>query len=98
LDRVRASGTARQLEALINGDHALSICADICNGTKHREITRGSRQPGHLTAIRAFTPWDTDAGHEMLILGPHGPEPVLPLAERCLRTWRDYIAEHSAAL
>ena len=79
-------------EMFVANDPALAYCADVCNGTKHREVTRGNRQPGHLAAIREYAPWER-TGQRFAIIGPDGSQPVLPLASRCVEAWRLFVAD-----
>lgn len=81
------------VETFVANVPALAYCADICNGTKHREVTRGNRQPGHLAAIREYAPWEP-TGQRLAIIGPGGPQPVLPLAAVCVEAWRLFVADH----
>lgn len=86
-----------KLELLISEDPSLSYCADICNGTKHREASRNNRVPGHLIGIRQYAPRERTK-QTLHILGPDGPMLVNTLAEGCLKAWRTFIATHETQL
>lgn len=82
------------IEQFIASSPDLSYCADICNGTKHREVTHtGARRIfGHLSGIREYAPNEA-TGQRLSIIGPDGPRPVIPLAIACVDTWRVFIAK-----
>lgn len=81
-------------EQFIASNPNLCYCADICNGTKHREVTQGHRHRilGHLAGIREFAP-DEPTRQRLSIIGPDGPRPVIPLAIACVDAWRVFITQ-----
>jgi hypothetical protein len=85
-----------QLEAMITADRDLALCADICNGTKHREVSRGHRVPTHVVGMREFAP-DVPSQARWLVLGPDGPINLDIAAGRVLRAW-DQALQHLPTL
>lgn len=81
------------LETLIKTNSPLQFCADICNGTKHREVTRGHRVSSHLAGAREYAPHEPTK-QRLVVIGPTGPRPVLELAEECVCAWQSYIDAH----
>lgn len=84
-------GLRKDLDREIGLSEALAYCADIANGTKHRELNRRHRVPGHLTGVRAFAPHEP-SGVRHLVIGPDGPVDVLTLASRTVEAWDTILA------
>ena len=80
-------GLKNTIEQFVADNPHLRYCADICNGTKHREVTKRHHIPSHLAGIREYTP-NEPTRQRLLILGPDGPKPVIPLAIACVDAWR----------
>jgi hypothetical protein len=81
------------VESYITDHIELQYCADICNGTKHMQVTKNPRLPGHLTGIREYAPYEA-TGQRLHVLGPFGPMPVLDLARGCVSLWEKFIKNH----
>jgi hypothetical protein len=94
--------TAKDIDTFINTNPCLQICADLCNGSKHCELTRTPRsgsQP-HVTgkAYEASTWFVGSGGGEVLrarysIMTSTGVVDALQLAEQCMDCWRQFVAE-----
>lgn len=84
------------LDEEISSRPALSYCADIANGTKHRHISRSHRVPQHLTGVREYAP-HLPGLVRYTILGPGAPIDLLQLAAECVAEWGAVVAEHSIA-
>jgi hypothetical protein len=89
----RVGTSAAEVDRYINEHEELRICADLCNGTKHCQLTRKMRtakQP-HV-ASKAF--WssgsndvlDTTRG-EFGVIAEGKVHDALELAERCMALW-----------
>lgn len=75
-----------ELERAIFSNPRLAICADICNGTKHRRVTRNHRVPAHVIFQREFAP-EVPSQARWLILGPEGPINLDVLAVDVVTSW-----------
>lgn len=75
-----------KLESAFSNRPRLALCADICNGTKHRRVTKNQRVPAHLTGLREYAP-DIPSGSRWLVLGPDGPINLDILANDVVSSW-----------
>lgn len=85
-----------ELENAIQRSRHLALCADICNGTKHRGVSRNHRTAAHVVGLREFAP-DLPSQNRWLILGPDGPINLDQLAADVIRAWDEVLAGVSIA-
>lgn len=92
--------THRQVDSFIDSKECLSICTDLCNGTKHCTLTRPTRTGGQpRVAGKQYTSsvWLTGSGGGEIIQGKYsivtstGIVDALDLAEECMQCWSEYI-------
>lgn len=79
-----------ELENAITANRHLALCADICNGTKHREVTRNHRVAAHVAGMRESAP-DIPSRARWLMLGPDGPVNLNIEAAEVLRAWGETL-------
>jgi hypothetical protein len=89
--------TQNDVDEFINAHDELKICADLCNGTKHCELTqrpRTGRQP-HLAGRQFMSSGINDEMHtihgKFHILANGVFHDALDLAERCMQLWDNYV-------
>jgi hypothetical protein len=93
----RLGVTQKDVDAFIGAHDELKICADLCNGIKHCQLTqppRTGRQP-HLAAWEFISSgindeMDTTRG-KFHILANGVFHDALDLAERCMQLWDNYV-------
>ena len=92
--------TSNQVDAFINSQKSLSVCADLANGTKHCKLTRTSRtkhQPRIVSTERQTSTWLINSGGgEVLkckytILCNSEFFDALKLAKECIHAWDGYM-------
>lgn len=95
---------ALQVDEFISGSACLKLCADICNGVKHCKLTKPPRsgsQPDFSGKEYKSSLWlSGSSGGELLqatytIQTATGAVDALDLAEECVQSWSDFIAETS---
>jgi hypothetical protein len=79
-----------QVERTISTNSTLSLCADICNGTKHRRLIRRSRVAAHLVGLREFAP-EIPSQARWLIAGSEAPVRVDELAAEVVTAWESLL-------
>lgn len=93
---------SREVDAFINGNECLKICADLCNGTKHCVLTHATRtgwQPHIAGKQYRSSVWLTGTGGEEVLHGKYwimtssGMVDALALAEECMQCWSDFTAQ-----
>lgn len=93
---------AKKVDEFISGSSCLKLCADICNGVKHCKLTKPPRsgcQPNFSGKEYKSSLWlSGSSGGELLqarytIHTATGPVDALDLAENCVQSWSDFIAE-----
>lgn len=99
--------TARQIDSYIDSHHALKICADLANGSKHCKLTRSlrsDRQP-HIAGKEWHTStWLTsNGGGEVMqskytVLSNTAFFDVLELARECIQLWESYMSELKSSI
>jgi len=80
------------LEHAVNASPRLALCADICNGTKHRAVTRKPRVPANVVGLREFAP-DVPSRARWLVLGPDGPINLDVLANDVVLAWEHILQQ-----
>jgi hypothetical protein len=90
------------VDEFISRTTCLMLCADICNGVKHCKLTKTPRsgtQPNFSGKEYRSALWLTGAsGGELLhakytIQTSFGVVDALELAEECVQSWSEFIAE-----
>ena len=90
-------GTAakNKVEEFINNSKELSICADICNSTKHLKLTtpRSDKDPqfGQRKFHLGVGGPPTTISVEYTIDTSSGPVDAFELATKCLQAWKKFI-------
>jgi hypothetical protein len=93
--------TEKELEDFIGRHHALRICADLCNGTKHCTLKRNLRtksQPYLIGRKSVGHSEGTTPGQESIlssqftILSDGLKYDALEVAEACMFAWDDLVA------
>jgi hypothetical protein len=92
--------TEKELEEFVGKHHALRICADLCNGTKHCRLTKKLRtkdQP-HLIGRKSVGHSEGTApeqesilSSQFTILSEGVQYDALELAEACMFAWDDLV-------
>jgi len=94
--------TARQVDAYIDSQRALRICADLANGSKHCKLTRSlrsNRQPHIVGKERHTSIWLTGGGGGEVMKSKYtvvcNTELIdaLELATECVQLWESYTSE-----
>lgn len=94
-------GNKKEIEAFINSNEELRICADICNGAKHYRITgelrSGAHQKVELDTVKSSTWLTGNGGFEVhqckfSVVSEGTVFDALQLANKCMELWRSYIA------
>lgn len=97
--------TGKEVDAFINSNVCLQICADLCNGTKHCQLDRAPRsgsQPHFAGKSYEASTWLTGSGGgEVLkakytIMTSSGFVDALKLAEECMECWRRFVDDLEA--
>ena len=92
--------TSKNVDAFIDENECLKICADLCNGAKHCRLTKTSRSglKPHLAGKQyKFSTWLSGSGGCEIIQGKytvvtmHGLVDALVLAEECMKCWGVFI-------
>lgn len=92
--------TSKEVEAFINSNRCLQVCADLSNGSKHCELDRPARcgsQPHVAARTYDASTWLTGSGGgEVLrakysIVTSSGAVDALELAEECMTCWRQFV-------
>lgn len=92
----------KEIDAFINENECLKICADLCNGTKHCRLTKTSRSglKPHLAGKQYISgTWLTDSGGSEVMQGKYtvvtmnGIVDALSLAEECMQCWSAFIGK-----
>jgi hypothetical protein len=76
----------------------LQLCRDICNGTKHFEITKGSAIEKDFTIIREYEPYYKLKGsdkNKIIILSGGYKYDLKELAWTCINLWEKFIQENN---
>jgi hypothetical protein len=86
-----ALATLGDVEAFINGSPALRLCADICNASKHFELTRPRSNESPAVGIPNLL-----VGRKSVVLRYEvetnsGPIDSFELAERCMVAWSKFL-------
>lgn len=92
--------TEKELEEFIGKHHALRICADLCNGTKHCTLTRkrrtkdqprlfGRKSVGHPQSSN--TSQDAFLSSRFTILSGGVTYDALEVAEACMFAWTNLV-------
>ena len=87
----------REVEAFVNQHQELGICADLCNGAKHCELTRRTRSGDepHVCVTTFESSLRLDGRHttkgEFQIMSNGELYDALELAETCIRLWDGYV-------
>lgn len=99
--------TARQVDSYIDSHHALKVCADLANGSKHCKLTRSLRrdyQP-HIAgkARQTSTRLTDNGGGEMMqskytVLSNTAFFDALELAKECTQLWESYMSVLKASI
>lgn len=94
--------TARQVDAYMDSHRALTVCADLANGSKHCKLTRsmrGNSQPHIAGKKRNTTTWLTGSGGgevmkcKYTVLSDTESLDALELAAECVLLWESYVRE-----
>jgi hypothetical protein len=93
-----------EVEAYVHTSPALSVCRDLCNGSKHARLDAKRvdlREDHKITNVQTIYTGDEEIA-KMLHLEPtltliYRGEPVDPfdLADRCVAAWDSFLAQHS---
>lgn len=99
--------TAAEIDSYINQHHALMVCADLANGSKHCKLTRSlrtSRQP-HIAGKerQTSTCYTGSEGGEVMkckytILSGEELLDALELAKECVAIWDSFTEELKARI
>lgn len=94
--------TSVEIDEYINQNHALMVCADLANGSKHCKLTRSlrtKRQP-HITGKERHTStWYTGSGGgevmkcKYTVLSGEEFLDAFELAKECVTLWEVFIQE-----
>ena len=96
LSRVKV--TPQEINEFINKHEALKICADLCNGSKHCQLTRTPKtgQQPHIVSSQ----YQTGSNNESVfvkgrfsVLSNQEFHDALELAEECMALWNAFIAD-----
>ncbi len=97
---IKADAVPREkLNEFYQANRELQICRDICNGTKHFDVTNPSVDP-EFAIGREYVPanWPGKRPHVnetwFIIAGGHKYD-LFELAHRCMRLWEAFLAENS---
>ena len=83
------------LEEFINGNKEIGVCRDICNGTKHYNITNSSID-SEFGIIKQYNPhhkiWDQSEWEIIICAGGSIFKPR-ELIKTCIDLWDEFISE-----
>ena len=86
---------ADKVEAFINSNEELQLCADICNGTKHLRLARARSGQDPRFGQRKFKVQvggpPTTISVKYTIDTLVGPVDAFKLATKCLEAWENFI-------
>lgn len=97
--------TSKNIDAFIDENECLRICADLCNGAKHCRLTKTSRSglKPHLAGKQYISStWLSGSSGSEIIKGKytivtmHGLIDALALAEECMACWTTYVQQLKA--
>jgi hypothetical protein len=90
--------TVDELDALYNGSVELRFCRDICNATKHVEISRAPAESSFVSFFREYDHFhipgpldDPYAAHQTNVRVGDAKMDVYELARRCMTTWDTFL-------
>lgn len=90
-----AAISKEDLNEFVNRNLELQICRDICNGTKHLDLTNASVDDD-FTIIREYNHFykvlEQDEYHLIILTGGHKFE-LKDLAWKCINLWNEFIAD-----
>ena len=92
--------TEKELEGFVEKHHALRICADLCNGTKHCTLTKklrtndqphliGRKSVGHSEGI--IPGQESILSSQFTIMSEGKQYDALEVAEACMFAWDDLV-------
>ena len=92
-DWLLSSGVVKkkEVEDFINTNLELKICRDLCNGSKHLNLTSPSTRSGPFgiaTLHKEYTPIGKKRSYCVLAEGKHD---VFDLANRCVAIWAEFL-------
>ena len=88
--------TSSEIDDFINQHEALKICADLCNGSKHCELTRTPRT-GQQPHVASSEYWADNSDQSTVVIGKFSVlsngdfHDALDLAEKCMALWNRCI-------
>ncbi|MGH8127023.1 MAG: hypothetical protein ACRETC_01465 [Gammaproteobacteria bacterium] len=91
---------ASDVEAFIDNNQALQVCADLCDGAKHCKRNRPPRsnwQPNVALKMYSETIYNTDLDRKSVakarytVISAYGQWDVLDLGETCMKLWSEYV-------
>ena len=89
-----SSASARDIETVIDSSTNLSLCADLCNGSKHLKLDAPRASPDKRIGKRDFA---MDMGNPPIISAKYVVESASAeydastLAEACMKEWKAYL-------
>jgi len=89
--------TRHDMDELFHNSHELKVCRDICNGTKHLNVTSPSFDAS-FSIYREYSP-NEPSKHRLVVLVDNDlrdyQHNVLDLADTCLSTWRTFLHQQN---
>jgi hypothetical protein len=82
-----------ELDALFAGSRSLRLCRDLCNGTKHLNISRPSVD-AHFSIGREYAPGEP-TGHRLFAIADDKYD-LLELAAACVKDWEQFASRIGA--
>ena len=88
----------QKLQDLFRDHYEMQICRDICNGTKHFDLTRPSVD-AHFSIGREYVPsnWPSSRPHinqTWFIIAGKTKHDIFELADTCMSHWDRFLAEN----